>query len=221
MLRTPAPLIGALGLKETIMERPKSLQDVLADAAKRDQSRMAADIADTQIKVVTATFDKAAAYANIMLVGGYAGYFGLWQLTREYLSKPQALWSALLVLVSLVTFVLFEVVKMVVVSKSIQRQAAILNSPTTRSDLQKLTKELNELQAIQEHGSTQFMRFWALTVGVAVSTALAGAGVLAALPVFFRFLAGTPRGVWLNLSIFLLFLHFWSGILDFASFVTS
>ena len=49
----------------------------------------------------------------------------------------------------------------------------------------------------------------------------AGAGILTAVPIFFRFLAGTPRGVWLNLSIFLLFLHFWSGILAFASFVTS
>ncbi len=49
----------------------------------------------------------------------------------------------------------------------------------------------------------------------------AGAGVLAALPVFFRFLAGTPRGVWLNLSIFLLLLHLWSGISDFVSFVRS
>lgn len=49
----------------------------------------------------------------------------------------------------------------------------------------------------------------------------AGAGVLVALPVFFRFLAGTPRGVWRNLSFLLLFLHFWSGISDFVSFVTS
>ena len=49
----------------------------------------------------------------------------------------------------------------------------------------------------------------------------AGAGILVALPIFFRFLAGTPRGVWLNLSFFLLFLHFWSGISDFVAFVTS
>ena len=48
----------------------------------------------------------------------------------------------------------------------------------------------------------------------------AGAGVLVALPVFFRLLTGTPRGVWRSLSILLLLLHFWSGILDFASFVS-
>jgi hypothetical protein len=48
----------------------------------------------------------------------------------------------------------------------------------------------------------------------------AGAGVLVALPAFFRLLTGTPRGVWRSLSILLLLLHFWSGILDFASFVS-
>jgi hypothetical protein len=162
-----------------------NFQEMLRDAAKQEQARVAAAISDTQIKVVTATFDKSVAYTNLMLVGGYAGFFGLWQLTKDYISKPQALWAALLVLISLVSFIIFEVIKMIFITRSIQKQARILNSPTTRSDPQLLIKQLNELQAIQERGSMRFMVCWAIAVAVALSTALAGAGILC-----FAFISG-------------------------------
>jgi len=170
------------------MLQQDTIQEFLKAQANREQARVAAEISDTQIKVITATFDKSVAYTNLMLVGGYAGFFGLWQLTKEYLSKPQALWAALLVLISLVSFILFEVIKMVHISRAIQKQAGILNSPATRSDPQLLIKQLNELQAIQERGSIRFMIFWAVTVAVALSTALGGAGVLC-----FAFIGGLLR----------------------------
>lgn len=158
---------------------PHKLQQLVQQAGEREQERQATEIADAQLKVVTATFDKAAAYSNLMLLGGYAGFFGLWQLTKDYLSKSQALWSALLVLSSLAAFVIFEVVKMVVTHKGVMAQAAVLRSEAGRKNPQVLIENLNRLSAVQDRSSKRFMVFWAITVGFTVLTGFLGAGVLA------------------------------------------
>lgn len=158
---------------------PQKLQQLVQQAAEREQERQAAEISDAQLKVVTATFDKAAAYSNLMLLAGYAGFFGLWQLTKDYLSKPQALWSAVLVLFSLAAFVIFEVVKMIIIHKGVMAQAAVLRSEAGRKSPQVLIDNLNKLSAVQERSSKRFMVFWAITVGFTVLTGFLGAGVLA------------------------------------------
>jgi hypothetical protein len=158
--------------------QPANTQEFLQAAAKSEQEHIATEISNAQIKVVSATFDRSVAYTNLMLVGGYAGFFGLWQLTKQFLSKQQALWAALLVLVSLVSFILFEVIKMIVISRSVHQQAAILRSPETRRDPQLLIQRLNEFEQIQQLSSARFMRIWAATVAVALGSALVGAGVL-------------------------------------------
>ncbi|WP_157071790.1 hypothetical protein [Steroidobacter denitrificans] len=42
-------------------------------------------------------------YTAVIIFGGYAGFFAIWQMTKEYLSKDQALWSALLIMLSLLS----------------------------------------------------------------------------------------------------------------------
>ena len=68
-----------------------SWSDVLTKSFINDQAREAAVFADAQLKIVTAYFEKSIAYTNFMLFGGYAGFFGLWQFTKEFLSKQQVL----------------------------------------------------------------------------------------------------------------------------------
>jgi hypothetical protein len=165
--------------------QPEQIQEFIRRAAKREQERAAAELAEAQIKVTTASFDKAAAYTNLMLLGGYAGFFGLWQLTKDFLTKPQALWAALLVLASLAAFVLFEVVKMVLVHRRVIAQLVVLRSPAARASPESLMHSLNELEAAQDMNSKPFLLFWATTVAFTVGTGLAGASVLA-----YAFIAG-------------------------------
>jgi hypothetical protein len=93
-----------------------------SEAAKREQARVAAEISDAQIRVLSAVFDKAVAYTNLIMLGGYAGFFGLWQLTSSSLTKTLSMWAALLVFISLVTFVGYEIFKMVIGSRLIDKQ---------------------------------------------------------------------------------------------------
>jgi hypothetical protein len=166
-----------------------NLQEALQAAAKREEERVAAEILDTQIKIVTATFNQAAAYTNLILLGGYAGFFGLWQLTKDYLSRDQALWSALLVLISLLFFILFEVIKMVLITKVTLKKARVLQSPGAMSTPTRALASLKDLESSFEHSMGPFMRFWGATVFICLVTAITAAGILA-----YAFVSGLVAG---------------------------
>jgi hypothetical protein len=155
------------------------LPDALQAAAQREEERVAAEILDAQIKIVTATYSQAAAYTNLVLLGGYAGFFGLWQLTKEYLARTQILCSALLILVSLLFFVLFEVAKMILVTKSTLRKAKVLESVDATSTPATTLAALREVESSLELSVGPFMRFWGVSVFVSLVTALLAAGILA------------------------------------------
>lgn len=159
--------------------QPKTLPEVIQHLAKQQQEKLAAELSDAQHKLITVTYDRAASYTTVIIFGGYAGFFAIWQLSKEYLTKGQALWSALLVLISLFTFVLFEVFKMIMVSRNIFKRAAILNLPEVQGDPHRMLKELQGLDAAQQVGLKGFMVAWAITVAIAVGGAVAGAAILA------------------------------------------
>ena len=158
--------------------QPTNLADVIKYIGIQQQEKMANRIAEAQQKLVNVSYDKAATYTTVIIFGGYAGFFGIWQLTKEYLSKDQALWSALLILASLLSFVLFEVIKMILVTKSVMGKANILRNPTVRNDPQKLLKALNDLDEAQHEGIWGFMVVWAVTVFISLSGAVGGASIL-------------------------------------------
>jgi len=165
--------------------QPQNLPELIQQVAKREHERQASELADTQIKLLTAVFDKSTAYTNLMIIAGYAGFFSLWQITKDYLSKPQVLWSALLVFISLISFVLFEVTKMIVIQQDISSKAKALQLPEVRQNPQVLVKRLEEIGNTHERINFKFMRYWVVTMVVTLSCGLSGAGILA-----FAFISG-------------------------------
>lgn len=155
-----------------------NLQQLLEGAAKREQERVASELADAQIRVVTAAFSQGAAYTNLITLGAYAGFFGLWQLTEKYISKQQALWAALLMLVSLCIFIMFEVYKMSFVSRQSFARAQLLNSREARSSPNVLLKKLNELEVLQQGQAAFSMRVWMVALAATVGFGLVAAGIL-------------------------------------------
>ena len=158
---------------------PTNLAELLEAAAKQEQERLSNQIAEAQQKLITISYDKAAAYTTVIIFGGYAGFFAIWQLTKDYLTKQQALWSALLILISLTLFVFFEVLKMVLVSKAFLSKAKILGTPEVRTNPQRLLQALNDLEAVQQAILQGFIAVWAATVAICVVSAIGGAGILA------------------------------------------
>src|SRR5258708_28488103 len=77
-----------------------------------DETRRIIDsVVDIQIRIIAGAYEKANAYTNLIIVAGYAGLFAVWQFTKDNLSRKQTLISALLIIVSLAIFVIFEIYK--------------------------------------------------------------------------------------------------------------
>lgn len=157
-------------------------QEKLARAVQgmveREQQRQAAAVIEAQTKVLSSVFDKSAAYTNLIVLAGYAGFFGLWQLTKEYVTADIARLSALFMLVSVVTFVAFEVVKMVVIQHNIMEKAKVLKSPAVQKSSQAFISAFTEMEAVHERVQFHFMRFWLVAMLVTILSGMTAASLL-------------------------------------------
>lgn len=156
-----------------------ALNESLIEGQKRLRQQVANEILEQQIKIVTATYSHAAAYTNLVLLGGYAGFFGLWQLAKDHLSRPQVLWSALLILISLVFFIAFEVTKSTVQSVAILKKAKVLESAGAKSNPEQALAALQAFDQAYQRSMSTFMRYWAFTVFICASTAIGGVSIMA------------------------------------------
>ncbi|MEO3434785.1 hypothetical protein [Inquilinus sp. CAU 1745] len=151
----------------------------IGEAALRDAAKEQRDII---IELQSAAFDRAAAYTNLITLGGYAGAFTLWSYTRDQLAPTATILVALLLGISLATFVFFEVYKMVLTSKGMTKQVRLLTAGHPPSEflrrLQKLRKEDREAKL------TKLMRIWNVVMYVCVGTGLSAVAVL-----FYNFFA--------------------------------
>ena len=117
--------------------------------------------------------DRAVAYTNLVMTVGYAGVFGLWTLTREYLTSRQTLWTAVFLLVSLSAFVLFEVWKAFLTGMHSRRLAIMRSSYAsgTHAKLQKLEDDITRDQLL-------LARWWIWIWGISVVFGIASISLL-------------------------------------------
>ncbi len=66
------------------------------------------DFIQKQKEVITNSYEHAKQYANIITLGGYAGLFSIWNLTKENLASWQSASVAILALLSLLIYIVFE-----------------------------------------------------------------------------------------------------------------
>jgi len=128
---------------------------------------------EKQKDLLAETYNRAMAYTNFIMVGGYAGFFALWGLTKEYLSKGQVYWSALFILISIGSFVVFEVFKMIVNGIHFQAvQKAVSDPDRFQEVMRNHNKESSRL-------TIRMGKIWISVLIVSIWSGLSGGGVLA------------------------------------------
>ena len=141
-----------------------------------DEEVQAEKVRDLLVHIHTRVFERAAAYTNLVMFGGYAAAFAVWNFTRSHLTYRSEIVIALLLTVSLMAFVFFEVFKMAVGTGALSRQRALLAKSLPAAEF------LAELKALETHESwlvsQRLMPIWKVALFVSVSTAL---GVVALL----------------------------------------
>ena len=151
---------------------------IAKDAEKTAIENAAAEaerVRNTLIDIQTKVFDRAAAYTSLILFGGYAGAFAIWNFTRDHLTEWAEIWAALLLIISLATFISFEVFKMIILSRRTFKQRALLTK-SLPPDL--FFKELQELDHHNDIKMTKLViPIWIGSLSIAVSTALGAVGI--------------------------------------------
>lgn len=130
------------------------------------------EIEKAQIRLVTATFDQAKAYAHVVLGIGYVSIFAAWGFTREYLTREQIFWSAFLASLSIFVFVLFEVFSMFVTSRTLLKLAEAVRNPARFHEV--IAENERKDRALLQ----SYARSWILCWGFSVVTGVAAALIL-------------------------------------------
>lgn len=175
----PVALMGELDRWETAkaevrmqgVERKTAVLEAKAEAKEADV------FLEFQIKLIAATFDKAVSYTNIVMIAGYASFFGIWSMVKD-LNRPANKWAVVLMLISVTIFVVFEFVKMVWLGRQQMRRQRIAASGLDGLDPAEMRERFRRLDVALQAESGKFVRFWVVTVLAAALAALAGIALL-------------------------------------------
>ncbi len=131
---------------------------------------------DLVIDIHSKAYDRAAGYTNLIMLGGYAGGFAIWNFTREHLPAKASIWVAFFLLASVTAFILFEIYKMVFNTRHTTNIAKILRQQKPIAD------QIADIQEYEKKISSDsllvFMREWVVALLFSVSTALTAGAIL-------------------------------------------
>lgn len=130
------------------------------------------EIIEAQEHLVTASFDKAQAYSQVVLGIGYVSIFAAWGFTKEYLTRGEVLWSALLACVSIVFFVLFDVFTMFISSRTVLQLNKAVEKPERFQEI------LNQYKETNIKWSRRYVIAWCFCWPASFGTGISSAGIL-------------------------------------------
>ena len=127
--------------------------------------------------LLTTMYDKTTAYLNAITVGGYAAFFGLWSLLGSDLPPKQRFWSALLIGVSVLFFVGFEIVKAAILHWQMRHMMRISQTP-----FEPLNTQLQKRKAQYDQAHRKMQKIavgiWFFVFPATIITGLGGALVM-------------------------------------------
>lgn len=152
-------------------------RQLVAEAARIQKESEAAQrkAVDALSEIQGKMIDRAAAYANLMMIGGYAGIFTIWSSTRAALPIKASISIASAITFSLVIFISFEIYKMILTAVRALRNRKIL---TEAVPIQEFLERLEKLKQEEARRPVGYMRMWMTALVLCISSALVALGLL-------------------------------------------
>jgi hypothetical protein len=161
----------------------RKIGEFVAKQAEIQQKEVHEKRVETLIRIQSAAFEKAQAYVRVVIAAGYAGFFIAWSGTRNHLSALESIWSALLIVVSLFFYVLFEIYQMTAFVRTLNGLDRVANAP-----IDEFEQLAQQHQRSVEQGNRRIMRVWFVALFLTIAPGIAGALIL--MSAFARFLLG-------------------------------
>jgi len=156
----------------------KFIAEMRVDLDKLKRKVLVDDFAEAQIKVNSGLYEKANTYTNLLMAGGYAGFFGIWALAKPYLDKTSALLAALLMSLSLTVFIGFEIYKTYLMTVQTRRLTLALFDGSAERSGEDFVANLKIFQAANTRDALRMSKYWPVGFFVGLAFTLAGAVVM-------------------------------------------
>ncbi len=132
------------------------------------------ELLDLIIRIYSNMFDKAMNYTNIIIVAGFAGLLTIWGYVQNFLHNWDKIASILAIVISLIFFIIWEIIKMITNGISSQRITKVLKSPPSQ-----LSQKLREAEINEQKQNILFYRVWIfLTLPLTILPGLVGSIIL-------------------------------------------
>jgi hypothetical protein len=151
----------------------QNAQVAAQNAAIEKQLEADREVLHKHQRFVENSFDKAEQYFKAIQLGGYAAFFALWSLTKEWLHPMWASIAAVLMIISVSTFVIWEVYKSTLLALILKRDASLGTGKLEDFITTRMSKLLDD-----RSGILAMTRSRATVWVVSVLSAAVGTGVL-------------------------------------------
>ena len=135
MMFGPGTSAPNLNIKGSLISREEAFQRAEIEAALEE------DKAIEHLHLLVSTFQKGRDYTNFIIAAGYAAFFALWVDVAPDIDREARLLSGGLMAISLVAFIVWELVKAVGVMQEGDRIATAIWRSKSRSELAQRTRE--------------------------------------------------------------------------------
>lgn len=159
----------AYDMERRCIERHNDLAGHINRMSQQQARMMNNENINVAKEVVAHVYGKANSYSNVIIAAGYVGFFTLWTSLKSDLPQWAILTSGALILISLLTFIGFELYKMIAVSIQMNRISRRLQAPTLST--------LTEIQQIEKKSALINAKVWIFTLIPTVLTGF-GAGLI-------------------------------------------
>ncbi|MBX9464091.1 MAG: hypothetical protein KL840_14220 [Aquamicrobium sp.] len=160
-------------------KRISGLEQAVQQMAQEQQARLAKQMQEAHTKVLidvtSAGYERGTAYTNVLMLAGYAGIFGIWSFTKDHLTETASLTVALLVGLSLMFFVGWELAKMIHGSFHVSKMTKLISGNKSPGDF---FTELEKTQTEAKVAQLWFGRAWFVILAVTIIPGFGGALLL-------------------------------------------
>ncbi|WP_137718700.1 hypothetical protein [Methylobacillus flagellatus] len=133
---------------------------------------------DLNIKSTAHFYDQHKKYTQVIITAGYALFFGLWSITKDYSDNWAIFLAGLMIAISASSFVLFEVFKTMLVTSLIGTRSRALINAKADDRLDQITNHLESASRHDDVINLLEYRVWLPTYWLSVLTGVVGIAVL-------------------------------------------
>jgi hypothetical protein len=129
-------------------------------------------LVDAQKELLQTSMKAAQNYTNVIMVVGYAALFTLWTQTKPELTEGTSFWAAIFMCISVMAFIAWEILGMVMRSMVHIRMAHVV------ADVNEYTRRLRTATADQQAFALKMFKPWVAIVSIAGGCGLIAFGIM-------------------------------------------